>query len=163
VAAPLVPSQPAKPKKLDPIDYRILEACLRNPEVSQQAIADAVGKSVRTVNRRVNTEAFQSELTARYAQRVDATVKICRANAPFAVRRLLDIVKSKTSENRDVIAAVRELNRIALETKVTVAFDNPLSVRHSIDADALKALSDEELAVLEKILSAGQAKGDVGA
>jgi hypothetical protein len=123
---------------------------LRNPEHSQEKIADALGLSDRTVNRRVNKPAFQRELAARYERTISDTVRIARANAPRAVRTHVSIMNNQNAEDRDRIAAAREVTRLAIESKITIAFDEKgLNLNHSVD---LSRLDVEELEVFARLL-----------
>jgi DNA-binding Lrp family transcriptional regulator len=138
-----------KPKALDATDYRILEACVRNPDASQKAIGEALGISLRTINKRLQNPQLREALAAKYAEAVDTAVKIYRAYAPVVARRLVKVLQSPTAEDRDVVNAAREMNRILESKSVTVNFGNPLAVEHTVD---LETLTDEELAFFKAIL-----------
>jgi DNA-binding Lrp family transcriptional regulator len=136
---------------LDARDHQILLAVLRNPEHSQEAIGSALALSARTINRRVNKPAFQARLKEEYARSIENAVLIARANAPKAVRTHISIMNNANAEDRDRIAAAREVTRLAIESKINVAFDERgLNVNHRLD---LSLLDDDELQVLEKLLA----------
>lgn len=141
---------PGRPAKLSAKTYRILEAVLRNPEHSQKAIGEALGLSAATISRYMAKPEFRAELEARYSKVIADAVRIARANAPRAVRTHISIMNNANAEDRDRIAAAREVTRMAIESKIVVAFDEKgLNVNHQYD---LSLLDDDELELLERLL-----------
>jgi hypothetical protein len=137
-------------RKLGAKDFHILDAILRNPEHSQKAIAEALGLSARTIRRHINKPDFQAELEARHSKIVADAVRIARVNAPRAVRTHIEIMNNRNAEDRDRIAAAREVTRLAIETKIVVGFDEKgVNVNHRLD---LALLDDDELDLLERLL-----------
>lgn len=145
-----------KPKPLDATDYLLLDICLRNPEASQQQVTDALATTgvkltKRSVHSRLNKPHFREALNEKYEEAVRQTVMIAKANAPRAVRTHLKIMNSTTAEDRDKIAAAKEITRIGIETKVKIGFEKEgLTLKHQLD---LSRLSEEQLATFEQLVA----------
>ena len=59
-------------------------------------------------------------------------------------------MNNRNADDRDRIAAAREVTRLAIETKVVVGFDERgLNVNHRLD---LTLLDDDELELFERLL-----------
>jgi DNA-binding Lrp family transcriptional regulator len=136
-------------KEIDAIDARIIEASVKEPQATQRQLAEALKIPLRTVNRRLNKPTVRAKLAVAYDEAIDAAVKIYRAHAPLAAREVVRILRSTASEDRDKIAAVREMNRLLFETKVNVSGN--LNLAHQLD---LSTLDDEQLAQFEALLAA---------
>ncbi len=157
----------ATPKQLDATDLQLLEACLRNPEASQKQLAEALGLSLRTTNRRINQPHFREALHRKYNEQVEIAVQVYRANAPRVARALAKIIHpgggcstcgrgALAAEPRDIIGAAREMNRMLESKPMQGAFNlgapaapgAPMTVTTPVD---LSTLTDEELIVVAKM------------
>jgi hypothetical protein len=98
-----------KKRELTATESRLLALRSRNPEAHIQELAAAAGISRRQASKLVNRDPLRSIIRASYSEAVNAALLIAKVNLPKAIRRLLKIIDSEQSDDRDVIAAVREI------------------------------------------------------